>query len=50
MRLAVFLLLGCSLNSLHTVGKIKKDTIYTTDGDRIILTYDIVNTTNQVTP
>ena len=49
MRLAVFLLLGCSLNSLHTVGKIKKDTIYTTDGDRIILTYDIVNTTNQVT-
>lgn len=49
MRFAVFLLLGCLLNPLHIVGKIKKDTIYTTDGDRIILTYDIVNTTNQVT-
>lgn len=49
MRFAVFLLLGYLLNPLHIVGKIKKDTIYTTDGDRIILTYDIVNTTNQVT-
>lgn len=49
MRFAGFLLLGCLLCPIHAVGKIKKDTIYTTDGDRIILTYDIVNTTNQAT-
>ena len=49
MRFAGFLLLGCLLCPIHAVGKIKKDTIYTTDGDRIILSYDIVNTTNQAT-
>ena len=38
MRFAGFLLLGCLLCPIHAVGKIKKDTIYTTDGDRIILT------------
>ena len=49
MRLGAILQLGCLLMPLYAVGKIKKDTIYTTDGDRIILTYDIVNTANQTT-
>ena len=49
MRFVGFLLLGCLLNPLHAVGRIKKDTIYTTDGDRIILTYDVANTANQAT-
>lgn len=33
----------------HLYGKMKKDTIYTTDGDRIILTYEITNSANQTT-
>ena len=49
MRFVGFLLLGCLLNPLYALGKIKKDTIYTTDGDRIILTYDVANTANQTT-
>lgn len=49
MRFAGFLLLGCLLCPILAVGKIKKDTIYTTDGDRIILTYDVANTANQAT-
>ena len=49
MRFVGFLLLGCLLNPLHAVGRIKKDTINTTDGDRIILTYDVANTANQAT-
>lgn len=49
MRFAGFLLLGFLFNPLYAVGKIKKDTIYTTDGDRIILTYDIVHAANQAT-
>ena len=49
MRFVGFLLLGCLLNPLHAVGRIKKDTIYTSDGDRIILTYDVANTANQAT-
>ena len=49
MKLGGFLLLGCMLIPNFAVGKINKDTIFTTDGDRIILTYDIVKTTNQIT-
>lgn len=49
MRFAGFLLLGFLFNPPYAVGKIKKDTIYTTDGDRIILTYDIVHAANQAT-
>lgn len=33
----------------HLHGKTKRDTIYTTDGDRIILTYEITGTANQTT-
>lgn len=33
----------------HAEGKTKKDTIYTTDGDRVILTYEITNAANQAT-
>ena len=47
MRFVGILLLGCLFCPILAVGKIKKDTIYTTDGDRIILTYDIVSTANQ---
>lgn len=32
---------------LHVDGKTKRDTIYTTDGDRIILSYEITNAANQ---
>lgn len=35
--------------SLHAHGRTIKDTIYTTDGDRIILTYEILNAGNQTT-
>ena len=31
----------------HSNGRTQKDTIYTTDGDRIILTYEITNSANQ---
>lgn len=34
---------------LHVDSRTKKDTIYTTDGDRIILTYEITNAANQTT-
>lgn len=33
----------------HLYGRTKRDTIYTTDGDRIILTYEITNSANQTT-
>lgn len=49
MRYLGIVLLGCLLYPIHIFGKIKKDTIYTTDGDRIILTYDLVSSTDQTT-
>lgn len=49
MRFVGVILLGCLLLPFHLYGKVKKDTIYTTDGDRIILTYEITNSANQTT-
>lgn len=49
MRFVRVILLGCLLLPFHLYGKVKKDTIYTTDGDRIILTYEIINSANQTT-
>lgn len=41
------ILWGLLFLPLCLYGKVKKDTIYTTDGDRIILTYEIVSSANQ---
>ena len=49
MRFVRVILLGCLLLPFHLYAKVKKDTIYTTDGDRIILTYEIINSANQTT-
>lgn len=49
MRFVGVMLLGCLLLPFHLYGRVKKDTIYTTDGDRIILTYEITNSANQTT-
>lgn len=49
MRFVGAILLGCILFPLHLFCKVKKDTIYTTDGDRIILTYEIINSADQTT-
>lgn len=49
MRFIGVMLLGCLLLPFHLYGRVKKDTIYTTDGDRIILTYEITNSANQTT-
>lgn len=47
MRLIEVLLWCLLLFPFNLHGKVKKDTIYTTDGDRIILTYEVTNSANQ---
>lgn len=37
------------LGLLQAQAKVRKDTVYTTDGDRIILTYEITHSANQTT-
>lgn len=49
MKIVGFVLCGIILCSLQVQAKVRKDTIYTTDGDRIILTYEITHSTNQTT-
>lgn len=47
-RVGVILAVLLSL-SVHLYGRTERDTIYTTDGDRIIITYEIANSANQTT-
>lgn len=51
MKLAVCacVLLAFSFHSLPLCGKVAKDTLFTTDGDRIILTYEVTNAAGQTT-
>lgn len=42
-------LLAFSFHSLPLCGKVAKDTLFTTDGDRIILTYEVTNAAGQTT-
>lgn len=49
MRFAGAILSALFLQPFQADGRIKNDTIYTTDGDRIILTYEISNSDNQTT-
>lgn len=49
MRFVEVILTALLFFPLHVHGITKRDTIYTTDGDRIILTYEITNAANQTT-
>lgn len=49
MRFVEVILTTLLFFPLHVHGITKSDTIYTTDGDRIILTYEITNAANQTT-
>lgn len=49
MRFDGIILWGLLLFPIHLSGRERKDTLYTTDGDRIILTYKIAHSGNQTT-
>ena len=49
MRFAQLLLATLMLLPLGVDGRTKRDTVYTTDGDRIILTYDITSASGETT-
>lgn len=49
MRINGVILLGLVLLPIHLLGRERKDTLFTTDGDRIILTYKIAHSGNQTT-
>jgi hypothetical protein len=49
MRINGVILLGLILLPIHLLGRERKDTLFTTDGDRIILTYKIAHSGNQTT-
>ncbi|NPD91729.1 hypothetical protein [Xylanibacter muris] len=49
MKFVGVILCGVLLFPLHVQSKVKKDTIYTTDDDRIIITYDITHSAGQTT-